>query len=129
MLLPSLQLAMTKQRQSSITYFFSLARKRQRASSDQVEGCNDLDFDDGDHHGSNDLEQDYDCASDSHEDPPPEYSTTGDSDPEANSESHGCSSTAAQRDELSSSCSSECCKNDLSEPYHPTNILLSKEVG
>ena len=48
-------------------------------------------------------------------------------DVEINSESHDSNSTTAQNDELGSSCSSECCRDDLSEPYHPTNILLSKK--
>lgn len=46
-----------------------------------------------------------------------------DSDPEVDS---GSSNTVAQSDEVSTSCSSECCNSELSEPYHPAIILLSK---
>ena len=47
-------------------------------------------------------------------------------DADANTES--CpSGTATASDELSTSYSSECCRNELSEPYHPTSILLHSE--
>ena len=48
-----------------------------------------------------------------------------DSDPEVDSESHGSSDTVTQSDEIST-CSSECCNSELSEPYHPASIALNK---
>ena len=105
---------MAQQKQSSIKSFFS-AQKRPRLATDEMEGHSE---------GENsDLEQD-DIVGD------PECSHMADdldSDLEGDSESHGSSATVAQIDEFSSTCSSECCKSELSEPYHPSNILLSKK--
>ena len=60
-------------------------------------------------------------------DPECSHSAADDSsDLEIDSESHDSSGTVAQ---ISSTCLSKCCKSDLSEPYHPSNILLSKKKG
>ena len=106
-------------RNSFITSFFSgsSARKRPRTVSDEAV-----------HYHSDSVND----SSDSEQDDAPSDTSGPDCDDanedlEINSESHGSNSTTAQNDELGSSCSSECCRDGLSEPYHPTNILLSKK--
>ena len=102
-------------RQSTIKSFFNTKPKRPKISSEPGDLVKDL--------GESD---DADCFSGSDDGDSGDDDSADFSDIDIDSES--ISNVTVQSDERSErSCSSQCCKDGISEPHHPANIRLSKK--